>query len=37
MDAWVAQLVKHLTLAQVMVLQFMNWRPALGELEPCFG
>ena len=30
--AWVAQSVKHLTLAQVMILQFLSLRPVLGSV-----
>ena len=30
--AWVAQSVKHLTWAQVMILQFVNSSPALGSV-----
>ena len=31
-DAWVAQLVEHLTLAQIMISWFMGSSPALGSL-----
>ena len=31
-DAWVAQLVKHPTLAQVMISQFVSSSPALGSV-----
>ena len=30
--AWVAQLVKHLTLSQVMISRFMSSRPTLGSV-----
>ena len=32
MGSWVAQLVKHPTLAQVMILQFVSSGPALGSV-----
>ena len=31
-SAWVAQSVRHLTSAQVMISQFMGWRPVLGSV-----
>ena len=31
-DAWVAQSVEHLTLAQVMISQFVSLSPALGSV-----
>ena len=42
-DAWVAQSVRRLTSAQVMISQFVGLRPALGSvltaqsLEPALG
>ena len=33
---WVAQSVKHLTSAQVMISPFMSFSPILGELKPYF-
>ena len=35
--AWVAQQVKHLTSAQVMILRFMTSSPTSGELMPRIG
>ena len=32
LGAWVAQLVKHPTLTQVMILWFMSLSPALGSV-----
>ena len=34
LGAWVAQSVKHLTLAQVMISRFVSSSPASGEHEP---
>ena len=31
-SGWMAQVVKHLTLAQVMISWFMNWSPTLGSV-----